>query len=70
MVYYCVLFDFFRDVSNVFSFFYFYINIYLIWIKFEEILFMFICSIIKFYFIKVVDIFDKECSIMCNKYIK
>lgn len=50
MVYYCVLFDFFRDVSNVFSFFYLYINIYLIWIKFEEILFMFMFDyLILFY---------------------
>lgn len=31
-----------------------------------------LCPIIQFYFIKVADIFDKECtgSIMCNKYIK
>lgn len=50
MVYYCVLFYFFRDVSNVFSFFYLYISIYLIWIKFEEILFMFMFDyLILFY---------------------
>lgn len=70
MVYYCVSFDLLRDASNVFSFSHLHTNIHLIWIKLEETLSMFICPIIKFYFIKVADIFDKECSIMCNKYIK
>lgn len=70
MVYYCVSFDLLRDASNVFSFSHSHTNIHLIWIKLEETLSMFICLIIKFYFIKVADIFDKECSIMCNKYIK
>lgn len=51
MGYYCVLFDFFRDVSNVFSFFYLYINIYLIWIKFEEILFMFMFDYLILFYI-------------------
>lgn len=51
MVYYCVLFDFFRDASNVFSFFYLYINIYLIWIKFEEILFMFMFDYLILFYI-------------------
>lgn len=70
MVYYCVSFDLLRDASNVFSFSHLHTNIHLIWIKLEETLSMFICPIIQFYFIKVADIFDKECSIMCNKYIK
>lgn len=70
MVYYCVSFYLLRDASNVFSFSHLHTNIHLIWIKLEETLSMFICPIIKFYFIKVADIFDKECSIMCNKYIK